>query len=143
MNEYDGPERRKDEHSIRIVLLEKQASDNKESLVSVHRRITQLDHEFKAEQRISTEAIMDKFEEHSNKEEVNNRLLANKVEATAKTLAEKMENQDKAKAVICSEHISHMAKLESTVSWLDRWVLSLSAGYITAVAWLFHLQDKR
>lgn len=65
MNEWDGEERRTDDVNVRLALLEKGQSDterrhaeNKESLIAIHKRISQIKEEFADEVKIGFQEII-------------------------------------------------------------------------------------
>lgn len=59
----NGPERRTDESSVRLALLEQSHSDNKESLISVHRRVTEFKSEVKEDMRIGFQDLKETIQE--------------------------------------------------------------------------------
>ena len=59
----DGPERRKDETSVRLALLERSYFENKESLVSVHKRISGNASVVKEDMRIGFQDLKETIQE--------------------------------------------------------------------------------
>ena len=59
----DGPERRKDETSVRLALLEQAHADNRQSLSSVHRRVTEFKSEVKEDMRIGFQDLKETIQE--------------------------------------------------------------------------------
>ena len=98
---WTGEERREDNTSVRLALLEKAQSDtqvrheeNKKSLIAVHVRITTLGKDFEAALSKGLDAIIDKLDE---------------------------------KNLACAEHDKRLTKVETTQTWLERWV---AAGWL-------------
>ena len=116
MTEYNGEERRTDNTSVRLALLEKGQSDaerrhaeNKDSLISVHKRITELKKDFTDSLGKGLDAIIDRID------------------------AQQIDR------VNCKSRIT---ALEKDISWLDRWVLALSTLTVAISGWLFHFGKK-
>jgi len=69
MNEWDGEERRTDDVNVRLALLEKCQSDterrhaeNKESLIAIHKRISQIKEEFADEVKNGFRELLEKMD---------------------------------------------------------------------------------
>jgi len=63
MTEHNGEERRTDSTNVRLALLERSYFENKDSLVSVHKRITDFKSEVKADMRTGFEDIKNEIKE--------------------------------------------------------------------------------
>lgn len=130
---YDGPERRKDDPriSVRLSLLEDHAKVNKDNIEKLHNDVVEIrekqveiKEELTSEFRIGIQNIFDKLD-------------AQKKLRDQERLAYQ-ERKDKE----CKECIELVNVIRNNVSWLDRWVLALSAGLISLGGFFFKHQDK-
>lgn len=130
---YDGPERRKDDPriSVRLSLLEDHAKVNKDNIEKLHNDVVEIrekqveiKEELTSEFRIGIQNIFDKLD-------------AQKKLRDQERLAYQ-ERKDKE----CKECIELVNVIRNNVSWLDRWVLALSAGLISLGGFFFKHHDK-
>lgn len=112
MTAWDGQERRQDDHSVRIALLEKCAKDaearheeNKKSLVSIHVRISDMKEDFRQELSKGIDAIVDKLD-------AQNKMYEQRAE--------------------------RITRVEAALIWFERSLYGLGAFGITVAGWIFH-----
>lgn len=112
----NGPERRTDDTSVRLALLEQNVlvadvrhKENKKSLAAVHKRLTEIKSEVASEVKTGLDAILKKMDD---------------------------------KNVQCAEHGRLLAEVQSNIHWIDRWALGISAAVTTIGGWIFAHGDK-
>lgn len=124
---FNGPERRKmvdSQKSIdtetRLALLERAALDadvrhkeNKDSLIAVHKRLTESHKALAYELKLGIEAVL-----------------------------RRMDEEKDSRTAQCKEHSDRTTKLENNMLWIDRWVLAVSTGVLMIFGWIAtHIQN--
>lgn len=116
--DYNGEHRRKDD--VRIALLEQAAkqsesrhNENKQSLIAVHKRITEIQKGVENEVKQGLAAIFAKIDvQQTNQHEK------------------------------CQKHLERITKIETGIIWIDRWAMALSTAIIAIGGWIFHSARK-
>ncbi len=112
----NGTERRTDDTSVRLALLEsasltaeKRHVENKKSLAAVHKRLTEIKADVAAELKTGIDSILKKIDD---------------------------------KNAQCMEHAKLLTEVQNNMHWLDRWALGISAAVTTIGGWIFTHGDK-
>jgi len=109
---YNGEERRTDNTSVRLALLERSYFENRDSNVAIHKRITE------------TRKEISEIKENVAAE------IRTGLESLFTNLAKQQER--------CAKHEARTATVENTVKWLDRWLVTTWAAIMTAAGFLLH-----